>query len=320
MSSVAIRGRKPKYESISIAELNSIIELHSCWSNVWTALEYNDRGNTTKLKKYLDENEIDYKHLTYYNKKVFKHLKISIPLLKKYVTESESWIELIDKKIGGGHNKKSRGTVEDLKLYLDKHNINYEHLWSIKLWEKFTIEKLKILVANSNDFRGENGLLKKIGYENYKVGRFKKGESIGCKTITSIKNYLDENEICYEHFRTSKQNYYLDVLYGKIKTPNGMKSSREYGFVKFIIDEKILENKCQKCGLEPFWNGKKLVLELDHWNGNHSLNILWNLRFLCPNCHTQTLTHHCKKEKLHIKVSIMIQAAYRGYLVRKNNK
>lgn len=49
---------------------------------------------------------------------------------------------------------------------------------------------------------------------------------------------------------------------------------------------------CAECGLDPScWNGRPLVLHLDHANGvkdDHRLN---NLRWLCPNCHSQTETY-----------------------------
>lgn len=40
----------------------------------------------------------------------------------------------------------------------------------------------------------------------------------------------------------------------------------------------------------PEWQGKELVLVLDHINGIHSDNRLNNLRLLCPNCNSQTST------------------------------
>ncbi|WKV20415.1 hypothetical protein 16Q_022c [Pseudomonas phage 16Q] len=54
--------------------------------------------------------------------------------------------------------------------------------------------------------------------------------------------------------------------------------------------ELIPHNKCLWCGIGDNWNGKSLVLQLDHIDGDTSNNDLTNLRVLCPNCHSQTET------------------------------
>jgi len=59
---------------------------------------------------------------------------------------------------------------------------------------------------------------------------------------------------------------------------------------RVLIRENLLPYICEICGLGPRWNKQTLVLQLDHINGLSRDNRLENLRFLCPNCHTQTPT------------------------------
>lgn len=84
-----------------------------------------------------------------------------------------------------------------------------------------------------------------------------------------------------------------DILGNKVKA--GRKSVKTR-----LLKEGLLEERCSLCGQDPFWNGRKLVLVLDHINGVNNDNSLDNLRLLCPNCNSQTETfcgRNTKKNK-----------------------
>lgn len=62
-----------------------------------------------------------------------------------------------------------------------------------------------------------------------------------------------------------------------------------------LIKENVKENKCEVCGIKD-WNGKQLIMQLDHIDGDPHNHKLENLRLICPNCHCQTETW-CGKNK-----------------------
>ena len=59
---------------------------------------------------------------------------------------------------------------------------------------------------------------------------------------------------------------------------------------KVILKENLIEYKCGICKIDS-WNDQKLSLHLDHINGKNGDHRLENLRWLCPNCHSQTSTY-----------------------------
>lgn len=85
------------------------------------------------------------------------------------------------------------------------------------------------------------------------------------------------------------------------------------------VEETIGPN-CSECGLTPTWNGKKLVMQLDHIDGNSDNNSIDNLRLLCPNCHTQTETWGAKgfgsTVKKETKRNSYLRKMKNGHMVR----
>jgi 5-methylcytosine-specific restriction endonuclease McrA len=64
-----------------------------------------------------------------------------------------------------------------------------------------------------------------------------------------------------------------------------------------ILQLGLIEKKCSSCAITDTYNGLPISLQLDHINGTNDDNRLSNLRFLCPNCHSQTETFSGKKRK-----------------------
>lgn len=117
-----------------------------------------------------------------------------------------------------------------------------------------------------------------------------------------LKNKLIKFEIDFTHFtgrawrkdrelKMSKMN--KDLLIDKyLNHDSDIISDRLKGY---LFKFGLLENECSICKNDGNWNDRKLVLQLDHINGNRKDNRLENLRILCPNCHTQTHTYSGKK-------------------------
>ena len=101
--------------------------------------------------------------------------------------------------------------------------------------------------------------------------------------------------------RISEDNLNISHIRLGFGSNKGRKFTKNVGFDKQSITAKKLtimqeqDNKCLFCGQGIIWNGKKLILQLDHIDGNKRNNARSNLRILCPNCHSQTITHGNKK-------------------------
>lgn len=65
-----------------------------------------------------------------------------------------------------------------------------------------------------------------------------------------------------------------------------------------LMQNHLLENKCQICGMDPEWNGLGLVLVMDHINGINTDHRIENLRLVCPNCDSQLPTYKSRNKRI----------------------
>lgn len=129
----------------------------------------------------------------------------------------------------------------------------------------------------------------------------KLGYSRTSGTMTKyIKRRIKEENLSTAHFLGMKGR-----CGGRGKTRYTMEeilveNSRYYNndsLKRRLLNGKMLEEKCDICGILPEWYGKPLTLQLDHINGVSNDHRLINLRLLCPNCHSQTITYSGRNRK-----------------------
>ncbi len=141
-------------------------------------------------------------------------------------------------------------------------------------WNKFSDEKLKNAVKDSKSY---SGVLRNLGagssgsthqYFKKRINKLRIDTSHfgAIKTGVIPKSKLSASEILINNRLGRREATY------KLR-----RAMLEYGF-KYI---------CDICKRSPTWEHKKLRLEMDHIDGNALNNNSENLRFVCPNCHSQ---------------------------------
>lgn len=147
--------------------------------------------------------------------------------------------------------------------------------------------------------RGLNGHMRLHGQSNgtYSVQRVKKipknrGELFNCLQCGIEKVYYPSTSFGKYCSQQCRIDYQWNVE-TKQRIESGECTHNSVTILKRYLKE-IRGDKCEICKHPPIWNGKPLVLQLDHINGDSANNHPNNLRLVCPNCHTQTDTFTSK--------------------------
>lgn len=157
---------------------------------------------------------------------------------------------------------------------------------------KYTKEYLEKIVANSNSIRD---VLRNIGL------------SLSGGNHLHISNLIKKFKIDRGHFYNKKHtrvsNNKKTACEVLVKRNEIVKTRTRAVALRRSLLEIGRKYKCEECLIVDEWNGKKITLQIDHVDGDFSNNLPENLRFLCPNCHSQTETYGNKiKENKHNRV------------------
>ena len=130
----------------------------------------------------------------------------------------------------------------------------------------------------------------------FKLGYTVKGNSWG---YSQVKRRMDDLNLDYSIFK-GKPAVIKTGRLNNVRKEDILKENCKHQRTvlrRYVIKNNLIPYKCAICGCTE-WQGKTLSLELDHINGINNDNRLENLRFLCPNCHSQTSTYGSRNQQL----------------------
>jgi hypothetical protein len=142
-------------------------------------------------------------------------------------------------------------------------------------YRKYTRELLDEAVAASTSV---NGVLRHLGL-NQAGG-----------THAHISRTIKAFELDTSHFvrfQNGAHRVRLTADQILVRIPRGSRRAKPH-LLRRALDEIGRPHTCAGCGQGDQWQGRPLRLEIDHVDEDFHNNLAENLRYLCPNCHSQT--------------------------------
>ena len=126
----------------------------------------------------------------------------------------------------------------------------------------------------------------------------KMGLSVSSGNYVTVKKFIRKNGINVAHLTGKKSG--RGISPNKKKLHDVLVENSDYARHRLkarLLQGGLLKNECLLCGQGPEWNGRPLVLILDHSNGVNNDNRIGNLRMLCPHCNSQQSTFAGRNKK-----------------------
>lgn len=148
---------------------------------------------------------------------------------------------------------------------------------------------------------------------------------------TAMSRRLYNMEVDTSHFLG--QAHSRGKIGANRKSPEEVLTQRKSGSrvdskqMRRVLQEAGVPLKCVKCGVRDTYNSLPITLHVDHINADFLDNRLENLRFLCPNCHSQQETtssgwaghpHNKNRETKPLKTCVSCSVAIKSSSTRCN--
>ena len=145
-----------------------------------------------------------------------------------------------------------------------------------RLYRRYTEELLREAVASSTSVAG---VLRHLGLAQ--AGGTHAHISRTIKRFGLDTRHFVRHQSGGHHRRRTPEEILVRIPVGALRTKPHL--------LKRALLEHGHAHRCAVCGNEGEWCGGALNLEVDHVDGDFHNNVETNLRFLCPNCHSQTV-------------------------------